>query len=77
MADYQIPDDLLQLKKDFNANDASLPQLEGEAWKEAYRRVQDLALEIHRHDWWASVDNRHSARMALQKAAQGGQRPAG
>lgn len=58
MADYEIPDDLLQLKKDFLANESDYP------------KAQTLALEIHRHPWWKTVDNPVKAGLALQAAAK-------
>jgi hypothetical protein len=72
MADYDIPHDLLELKRAFLANEASLSGLSGEEWQQAYQRSQDLALELHRHPWWETVDNRYQADMALLKAAQQG-----
>lgn len=71
MADYDIPDDLLQLKKDFLANEAAMPGLSGEEWQQAYRRSQDLALALHRHPWWATVESRYDADAALLRAAKG------
>lgn len=61
MADYDLPDDLLQLKVDFLAaeNDAS-----------KYQEAQDLALAIHRHEWWATVEQRYDASMALLATAK-------
>jgi hypothetical protein len=67
---YEPPPDLLELKREFLALEERLPGLEGEEWRQCYQRSQDLALAIHRHPWWAKVDNRHSAWMALQQAAK-------
>ncbi|MFI7643757.1 hypothetical protein [Nonomuraea sp. NPDC049400] len=71
MADYDLPEDLLQLKRDFLENEARLPGLEGEEWQAAFKRSQDLALALHNHPWWASVDNRYQADVALLRAAKG------
>lgn len=70
MADYKPPPDLLELKTAFLANEARLPSLAGEEWQAAYQKSQDLALALHRADWWAKVDNRYKADMALLSAAK-------
>ncbi|GAA2701382.1 hypothetical protein [Nonomuraea recticatena] len=90
MADFDLPTDLLQLKKEFNELDArceeisaALPSsvliLAGQAEPDVERqaalveaRSERLRLveEINSHPWWQTVDNRHSAWMALQAAAK-------
>lgn len=73
MADYDLPDDLIQLRRAFLDVEARLADLRGsedrEAWQSAFQESQRLALELHRHPYWAGVDNRHGAWMALQRAA--------
>ncbi|TDD31527.1 hypothetical protein E1286_44820 [Nonomuraea terrae] len=90
MADYDLPDDLLQLKVDFLAASAACerianripshvavlameaepePELQAELEAERGRRL-DIVMQIHRHDWWATVDNRQKADMALLAAAK-------
>lgn len=70
---YDIPDDLLQLRRDFLASETRLAELskggDQGAWDEAYRESQRLAVEIDRNPYWATVDNRYKAWMALRDAA--------
>lgn len=51
------------------AGEAELSDEQREEWQAAHEKTRDLAGEIHRHDWWDTVDNRHDAWMALQQAA--------
>lgn len=86
---YDLPPDLIELRRDFLAAEETLRQLgaaqpaptaiaageaelsdeQREEWDAAQAEAQRLAGEIHRHDWWDGVDNRHDAWMALQQAA--------
>ncbi|MEU6725446.1 hypothetical protein ABZ917_17200 [Nonomuraea wenchangensis] len=52
------------------AGEAELSDEQRVEWAAAMDESRRLAEEIHRHGWWAEVDNRHSAWMALQKAAK-------
>lgn len=75
MADYDIPPDLLQLQRAYDQADARVQDLSvGDEHREALKtaRAERLHLveELHRHPFWSSVDNRHSADMALKKAAR-------
>lgn len=75
MADYDIPDDLLALQRAYDQADAKVQELSvGDEHREALKdaRAERLRLveEIHRHQFWGTVDNRHSADMALKKAAR-------
>jgi hypothetical protein len=70
MADYTPPPELIQLKADFLANEAKLPELSGEEWREAREKSLEIALALHRADWWKTVDARYAADMALLKAAK-------
>jgi hypothetical protein len=87
---YDLPADLLALKRDFlaaenrlaelrqthpaptavAAGDAELSDEQRVEWAATMDESRRLAEEIHRHAWWSQVDNRHSAWMALQKAAK-------
>ncbi|MEU4576591.1 hypothetical protein [Nonomuraea sp. NPDC023979] len=53
------------------AGEAELTDEQRVEWAAALDESRRLAEEIHRHSWWATVDNRHSAWMALQSAAVG------
>lgn len=74
MADYDIPDDLLALQRAYDQADARVQELvdgdDREALKAARAERLRLVEELHRHPFWSSVDNRHSADMALKKAAR-------
>jgi len=70
MADFDIPADLVQLRRDFVKADAARAD-EGESAAEAHREAQRLAEAIHDHPWWAVCGgNRFDARMALIAAAK-------
>lgn len=91
MADYDLPEDLIQLKRDFLAADAecreiaeqlpsSVAVLAGEAEPDLGRQAQldaararrlEVVRQLYRHEWWATVDNRYQADVALTKAAKG------
>lgn len=75
MADYDIPDDLLALQRAYDQADARVQELSvGDEHREALaaaRQERLAAVEaLHRHPFWGTVDNRHSADMALKKAAR-------
>ncbi|MEU6781508.1 hypothetical protein ABZ912_20070 [Nonomuraea angiospora] len=92
MADYDLPEDLIDLRRAFLASEARLVELrqthpastviaasEAELseeqrveWAAAFDESRRLAEEIHRHGWWETVENRHSAWMALRNAAVAG-----
>lgn len=73
---YDGPDDLLDLKKAFLAAGARLQELSAPeaydraAWDEVHAEQQRLALELHRHPWWAGQENRYKADMDLLAAAK-------
>lgn len=54
------------------AGEAELTDEQRVEWAAAMDETRRLAEDIHRHPWWAGVDNQHSAWMALQKAAKQG-----
>ena len=90
MADYDLPPDLVQLRRDFLAAEEELRKIgaaqpaptavaAGEAeltdeqraeWQAAFQEVRRLVAEINQNPWWETVDNRHHAWMALNKAAK-------
>lgn len=74
MADYDFPDDLLELARDFNAADAARTQAANsgsdDEFQAAHARVQELAMRLAADEWLWSQPNRHEARQALRKAAQ-------
>ena len=71
---YDLPDHLITLKRDFLATEARLEELskggDDEKWQAAYKELQDLAVELDGHPYWATVDNRYQAGMALLAAAK-------
>jgi hypothetical protein len=75
---YDGPDDLLELKRAFLAAGIRLQELNAPeaydraAWDEVHAEQQRLALELHRHPWWAGQENRHKADMELLAAAKQG-----
>ncbi|MDP4501092.1 hypothetical protein [Nonomuraea turcica] len=54
------------------AGEAELSDDQRVEWAAALDELRRLAEEIGRHAWWAQVDNRHSAWMALRRAAVDG-----
>lgn len=82
MAAYDIPDDLIKLKAAFFAADEHCRHLGGlklpasdfpvivTEYDDARRERIDLVMAIHRHDWWATVDNRNAADVVLVAAAK-------
>jgi hypothetical protein len=70
MADYDPPAELVELKAAFLTNEAALPALTGEEWREAREKSLEIALALHRAEWWKTVDSRYGADMALLKAAK-------
>lgn len=73
MADYDIPDDLLELQRAYDQADARVQEvLYGDREALAAARQERLAAveALHRHPFWETVDNRHSADMALKQAAR-------
>lgn len=75
---YDGPDDLLDLKRAFLAAGARLQELSAPdvydraAWGEVHAEQQRLALELHRHPWWTTAENRYKADTALLEAAKQG-----
>ncbi|MDN3354845.1 hypothetical protein [Actinomadura sp. DC4] len=66
---FDVPPDLVQLRRDFLRADAARAG-EGEAAEQAYREAQRLTEAIGDHPWWATVENRFEARMALLDATR-------
>lgn len=77
MADFDFPDDLLKLQKEFFAAESAWEQAgasgDAEATEAAYQRTQDVVVALHRHPWMreqAEAGKRYEARMALRDAAK-------
>lgn len=71
MADYDFPDDLVQLQRDWFAAEKAWEEADpGEPATAAYRRVHELTLKLHRHPFMQDAENHDAARTALRKAAQ-------
>jgi hypothetical protein len=74
MAEYDFPDDLLELQRNWFAAERTWEQAApGEQATVAYRRVHEIAVALHRHPWMqgqAETGSRYKARMALRKAAR-------
>ena len=71
MAHFDIPDDLLQLRRRFLAADAAWgAATDQDAAQRAYEEAGQLAEEIQDHEWWGTVDDKFKARMALIAAAK-------
>jgi len=71
---YELPEDLIALKRDFLAAETRLAGLSEdgsrEEWQAAYLDCQRLAVELDGHPYWSGVDNRYKAGMALLSAAK-------
>jgi hypothetical protein len=61
--------DALPLSGDVLSGKASISQEQRDELEDARADQRRLVLEIHRHPWWATVDNRGQANRALQAAA--------
>jgi hypothetical protein len=71
MADIDIPDDILQLRRRFLAADAAWAEsADLDTAQRAYEDAGRLAEQIQDHDWWGTVDDKFKARMALIAAAK-------
>lgn len=75
MADFDIPADLVQLRRDFVTTDAAWSDAgktgDMDAGRRAYLEAQRLAEQILDHPWWQECGgNRFDARMALIAAAK-------
>ena len=72
MAEYDFPDDLLQIGRDFAAADTArtaAAKKSDEEFQAAHARVQKLALKLAANEWlWAN--GRHAARQALREAVK-------
>ncbi|MBP2704371.1 hypothetical protein JOL79_11160 [Microbispora sp. RL4-1S] len=72
--DYDFPPDLLAAQRAYDQADAKVQGLvagdDDEALKAAREERLRAVMELHRHEFWRSVDNRHQADMALKKAAR-------
>jgi hypothetical protein len=88
MSDYDLPPDLLQMRRDFldaeqrlselgkampaptaiAAGEAEVPDEQRQEWWAVQAECRRLAMGIQTHSWWASVDDRHAARKALDAA---------
>jgi hypothetical protein len=75
MAEYDFPDDLLDLQREFFAAEKAWKEAgkrgDAEATTAAYQRTQDAAMALHRHPWMNATENRYKARLALREAARG------
>jgi hypothetical protein len=66
VSDIEVPDHLVALKREFIEIERGGPDPAGPEWK----RMQDIALEIHRDPWWLECPNQYEARAAMTKAAR-------
>lgn len=55
---------------DVAAKEADIPEEQRQEWDQACAESTRLAVELHRHPWWGSVDNRHEADTQLLKLAK-------
>jgi hypothetical protein len=72
MADYTPPDDLIKLRRDFLATEASLSaagrDMPSQAWLALDTKRRELAVDIQEHKYWREVDDPKAARKALEDA---------
>ncbi|GLY81822.1 hypothetical protein [Actinoallomurus iriomotensis] len=68
---FDIPDDLVQLRRNFVKADAARASDDRDMAEQAHREAQDLAEAILDHPWWAECGgNKFEARQALIEAAR-------
>ncbi|MDI5965704.1 hypothetical protein [Streptantibioticus silvisoli] len=69
MADYDFPDDLVQLRRDFHRTGIGLRALPADAPAEERQRLRDherdLALQLSQHPWWNAEPGRGTAAKAV------------
>ncbi len=70
MADFDFPPDLIDIQRRFFDAEEKTRTAEGEEFTEAFRDMRQATIDKHRHPYWASVDDRHKADMALRAAAR-------
>ena len=72
MADFDVPDDLVELRRRFVAADTAWAEAtDRDAIQAAYEDAGRLAEAIQDHPWWSECGgNRFEARMALLAAAK-------
>lgn len=72
MADFDIPADLIQLRRDFDAANTRWSEAgDRDATQAAYEQTGQLAEQLQDHPWWAECGgNRFEARQALICAAR-------
>lgn len=73
-ADFDFPDELLQLARDFEDADAARADAAGksdEEFQAAHKRAQELAVKLAADEWLWDQPNRHEARQTLREAARG------
>lgn len=77
VTDMQIPEDLIQAKREFYAAEqqlAAMGDADSKAWQVAFTRQAELALAIHRHAAFEGLDQMARYRLdeAASKAARAG-----
>jgi hypothetical protein len=71
VADFDIPTDLIQLRRQFNAAaDAWAAATDPASTQAAYQEAGRLAEAIDDHPWWGMIEGRHTTHMALIAAAR-------
>ena len=72
--DFDFPDDLVQLQRDWFAADeartAAARSGDSEVFAVADGRLQDVTMALHRHPYMQASETRYQARMALREAAK-------
>jgi hypothetical protein len=71
---FDLPDDLIDLQRQWFAADEARTQAaqsgSAEAFKAAGERLQDVTMTLHRHPWMQASEQRYQARMALREAVR-------
>ncbi len=73
MADYTFEPDLIDAQRAYDEADAKVQELlygDREQLAAAREKRPQAVEALHRHRFWQDVDNRHSADMALKRAAR-------
>lgn len=69
MAEYEPPQDLIELQCRFFELDAACETLEGDELAAARAERLEVVMAKHAHPWWGTVESRYQADMALRQAA--------
>jgi hypothetical protein len=79
MADYEFPQDLIELQRAWDAADArrtAAARDPDDDYDAAHAAALDAVEALNDHEYWETVENRHEAKQALRKVARTQEAPA-